>query len=89
LPKLPEGVDAGRPRSTPYAQEEYMNNSAEANDDALASEEPLTHEELRDLAQESELEASPEQMQALLEFIQDAGGIDEAKALLERLKSAA
>ncbi|MEY4179647.1 MAG: hypothetical protein RLY70_3221 [Planctomycetota bacterium] len=66
-----------------------MNNSDESHDDALSNEDPLTAQELQDLAEESELSASPEQMRALLEFIQDAGGIDEAKTLLERLKSAA
>ncbi|MFM7070257.1 MAG: hypothetical protein ACKO38_00480 [Planctomycetota bacterium] len=66
-----------------------MSDTMDSNDDALAQEEALTVEELRELAAESELEATPEQMRALLEFIQDAGGVDEAKTLLERLKSAA
>jgi hypothetical protein len=89
LPKLPAGVATGRPRATSQDREELMSDMIDSNDDALSQEEALTAEELRELAAESDLEATPEQMRALLEFIQDAGGIDEAKTLIERLKSAA
>ncbi len=72
-----------------HDRENTMSDTVDSNNDDLSQDESLTAEELRELAAESELEATPEQMQALLEFIQDAGGIDEAKTLLERLKSAA
>lgn len=49
----------------------------------------LDQEELQELLAETQLEASPEQLRAILAFIEEAGGLEEAQELIEKLGKAA
>ncbi|MFO0906229.1 MAG: hypothetical protein U0939_24695 [Pirellulales bacterium] len=57
------------------------------SDDRL--EDQLSSEDLQELIEESQVSATPEQLRAILAFIEQAGGIEEAQELLEELRKAA
>ncbi len=57
------------------------------DDDRIVDE--LSTEEVRDLVEDMQLDVSPEQMRAILAFIEQAGGVEEAQELLESLRKAA
>ncbi|MFO0870111.1 MAG: hypothetical protein U0935_14370 [Pirellulales bacterium] len=54
-----------------------------------STDDPISHQELEALLAELNIQASPEQLRAILAFIEEAGGIEEAQELLTRLNKAA
>jgi hypothetical protein len=65
-----------------------MSTADENPEDHLAAT-PLDQDELQELIAETQIDASPEQMQAILAFIEEAGGLEEAQQLIEMLRKAA
>ena len=52
-------------------------------------EDAMSPQDLQELMAEAQIDASPEQMRAILAFIEEAGGIEEAQELIEQLGNAA
>lgn len=58
------------------------------NDDLDVRLEDLAHDEIQELLADSGLELSPEQIAQLAQFVAQAGGLEEARLVLDQLRAA-
>jgi hypothetical protein len=58
------------------------------NDDLDVHLEDLAHDEIQELLAESGLELAPDQIAQLAQFIAQAGGLEEARLVLDQLRAA-
>ena len=58
------------------------------NDDLDVRLEDLAHDEIQELLADSGLELSPEQIAQLAQFVAQAGGLEEARMVLDQLRAA-
>ncbi len=58
------------------------------NDDLDVRLEDLAHDEIQELLAESGLELAPDQIAQLAQFVAQAGGLEEARLVLDQLRAA-